>query len=101
MAKDATCTECDGAGGIEARHPSWGSSTCPEAYVQIPCKRCDGSGTIPLAAYVLDLLIEVEAFLDDQADAEILDNGRMVPNEAMRIRELVTEAIKELEEDET
>lgn len=40
------CTYCRGAGEYEARHPEWGSPTCPEAYVMKPCGECEGTGKV-------------------------------------------------------
>lgn len=45
------CTYCRGEGKYEARHPEWGSPTCPEAYVSVPCGECEGTGKV---------LVEVE-----------------------------------------
>lgn len=38
------CKQCDGDGVHDARHPMWGSPSCPEAYVQVECDECEGSG---------------------------------------------------------
>lgn len=40
------CPNCDGDGVHEANHPMWGSPSCPEAYVQVDCDECEGSGEV-------------------------------------------------------
>jgi DnaJ-class molecular chaperone len=38
------CPDCGGDGTVEIRHPQWGSPTCPEAYINVPCSTCEGAG---------------------------------------------------------
>jgi hypothetical protein len=44
--KTILCPYCGGDADIEIKHPSWGSPTCPEAYIRVPCINCDGTGEI-------------------------------------------------------
>lgn len=97
MTDVVTCTKCDGRGGFEANHPQWGSRSCPEAYILVDCGQCLGTGVMTLKEWMLELLTDVEAFLDNYTDAEIDANGNMHPNEAMRLFDRVQEAIKECE----
>jgi len=97
MTDVVTCTKCDGRGGHEALHPRYGSRDCPEAYILVDCEQCDGTGAMTLKEWILDLLIDLEAFLDNQADAEIDANGRMIGNDAMKLLDRVQEAMKECE----
>ena len=76
----------------------WGSPSCPEAYVMIDCDRCDGAGDITMKEFMLELLTDVEACLDQYADADIHDDGRMIGNEAMEVMVKVQDAIKRWEE---
>ena len=92
-----TCTKCEGTGGFERQHPSWGSRTCPEAYIKVPCDLCDGSGDRLMTEHIMDLLIELESFLDNQADAEIDENGRTIGNDAMKLLSEVKDAMARLE----
>ena len=91
------CKTCDGNGGVETLHPAYGTRSCPEAYVLVHCETCDGSGTRKLNDHLLDVLAEVEDFLDNQADAEIDENGRTIGNEAMKLLVEVKDAIARLE----
>jgi DnaJ-class molecular chaperone len=49
-AKDVTrlveCEKCDGMGDYDTPHPMWGSPSCPEAYVNVKCSECEGSGKV-------------------------------------------------------
>jgi DnaJ-class molecular chaperone len=40
------CPTCDGDGSYETTHPMWGSPSCPEAYVQVTCDECEGTGEV-------------------------------------------------------
>lgn len=40
------CPDCGGDKEVCVQHPSWGSPTCPEAYIMIPCHTCEGTGEI-------------------------------------------------------
>jgi hypothetical protein len=40
------CPFCGGDKTTEVCHPSWGSRTCPEAYILVPCPTCEGEGEI-------------------------------------------------------
>lgn len=92
-----TCTKCEGTGGFEKQHPSWGARDCPEAYIKVPCDLCDGAGDRLLTEHLMDVLVEVEDFLDNQADAEIYENGRTIGNAAMKLLVEVKDAIARLE----
>lgn len=37
---DGPCETCDGEGVVEDRHPMWGSLSCPEAWITVPCPDC-------------------------------------------------------------
>ena len=41
---EGICETCGGAGWIEEKHPRWGSSSCPEPYVDVPCPDCNKGG---------------------------------------------------------
>ena len=42
------CPACDGMGDYETNHPMWGTPSCPEAYVNVKCPECLGSGEIEI-----------------------------------------------------
>jgi hypothetical protein len=44
--KTNKCPDCGGLGEYDVPHPLWGTRTCPEAYVNVKCRACDGSGTV-------------------------------------------------------
>jgi hypothetical protein len=44
--KTIICPFCGGDKTTEVCHPSWGSRTCPEAYILVPCPTCEGEGEI-------------------------------------------------------
>lgn len=93
-----TCPQCGGDKRLETKHPNWGSYSCPEAYIMVDCPRCDGAGVILLREAMVELLGDVEAYLDRFSDAEIDSlSGRMIPNEAMALFVRVHDAIKQLE----
>ncbi len=64
----------------------------------VDCPRCDGAGVILMNKIMLDLLTDVEAFLDNQADYEIDSlSGRTIGNDAAKLLSEVQDAIKRLE----
>lgn len=66
--KTVTCPTCEGTG--EVRHPLWGSPNCPEP--AIPCRRCDGRGSVP------------ESSVDeDDAEDWDKDDGDWTPDDAL------------------
>ena len=44
--KTEVCPYCGGDKTVCVQHPSWGSPTCPEAYIMVPCPECDGTGEV-------------------------------------------------------
>ena len=54
------CDTCEGRGTIEQRHPAYGTSMCPEAYISWECESCDGSGTSPEALAECDFCGQVK-----------------------------------------
>lgn len=99
MSDVCTCPQCGGDKRLETTHPEWGTRTCPEAYIMVDCPRCDGAGVILLREAMLELLGDVEAYLDRFTDAEIDPlSGRTIGNEAMQLFERVHDAIQQLEQ---
>jgi len=43
--RQGVCPTCGGMGEYTACHPKWGSPSCPEAYINVRCEDCDGTGT--------------------------------------------------------
>lgn len=48
MISKQPCPACDGMGEYDTPHAMWGSPSCPEAYVNVKCSECDGSGVVEL-----------------------------------------------------
>ena len=44
LERQGLCPQCGGDGTIEAKHPQWGSRTCPEAWIAVRCDECGGTG---------------------------------------------------------
>tara|TARA_R110002126_G_scaffold263390_1_gene406347 strand:- start:285 stop:617 length:333 start_codon:yes stop_codon:yes gene_type:complete len=48
MTSKQPCPACHGMGDYDTPHPMWGSPSCPEAYVNVKCSECDGSGVVEI-----------------------------------------------------
>lgn len=93
------CPQCGGDGKVEERHPLYGTYSCPEPTISVRCEACDGTGETDLAPMLIDVLTDVEGFLDNQADAEIDPvSGRTIGNAAMRLLSEVRDVLKRLED---
>ena len=44
--KTIICPDCGGLTEVCVKHPSLGTRDCPEAYINIPCPACEGTGEI-------------------------------------------------------
>jgi len=48
VARLGECEKCDGRGEYDTPHAMWGSPSCPEAYINVRCSECDGSGVVEI-----------------------------------------------------
>ena len=49
------CEDCGGLGEYDQPHPMWGSPSCPEAYVSVKCRACDGTGDVEVEVHPVEI----------------------------------------------
>ena len=56
----APCEKCGGLGEYDVPHHQWGSRSCPEAYVNVKCTDCEGTGKVEIEAEAPQMLSKKE-----------------------------------------
>lgn len=101
IARTITCKTCGGDGVVEARHPMWGSPSCPEAYVQVTCDDCEGDGTTVVRVQTEHVYPPIPDRSCDWSaiDSDHYDEGEPIGRGATE-QEAIDDLISQLEERE-